>query len=200
VEESMELVKSLQHRKEEVSKRRSKLQLALASAKQVTDMKLKKIILKDSSKVATNKQQHSCQANIDETGSPSISFNNLQSVKSDIIPRKCETITTGTASISKELRDCVQGFQVHSESLSETLVIEIICTPIPSFHSSLLGALESFALAVTCCSITRINNSLMCIVTVKVCMYFLQPANLHFLIYVWKRLSARSNLCLTCQD
>lgn len=196
----MELVKSLQHRKEEVSKRRSKLQLALASAKQVTDMKLKKIILKDSSKVATNKQQRSCQANIDETGSPSISFNNLQSVKSDIIPRKCETMTTGTASISKELRDCVQGFQVHSESLSETLVIEIISTPIPSFHSSLLGALESFALAVTCCSITRINNSLICIVTVKVCIYALRPADLLLLICVCKRPSARSNLCLTCED
>ena len=186
----MELVKSLQHRKEEVSKRRSKLQLALASAKQVTDMKLKKIILKDSSKVATNKQQHSCQANIDETGSPSISFNNLQNVKSDIIPRKCETITTGTASISKELRDCVQGFQVHSESLSETLVIEIICTPIPSFHSSLLGALESFALAVTCCSITRINNSLICIVTVKVWIYVLQPAN----FYIFKNMFVRGFL------
>lgn len=179
----MELVKSLQHRKEEVSKRRSELQLALASAKQATDVKLKKIILKNPSKLAMNTHQRSCQTNIDETGSPSISFDNLQSDKSDVLRRNCETMTTGTGRISKELQDCVQGFQVQSESLSETLVIEIICTPIPSFHSRLMGAIESFGLAVTCCSITTINNSVICNVTVKVCIYVLQPT-IYLLIYM----------------
>ncbi|KAG0627708.1 hypothetical protein M758_2G222300 [Ceratodon purpureus] len=162
VEDSMKLVKSLQHRKEEALKRRAELKLAAQSP----GMKLNRIIQKIGSLAVIPMQGngHTLQE------SPSSSSMVLSGTKRPL--EACTVVVTPGANgdrdqIPQVLSNCVKRFYVQSELSTGDIVIEMICEQIPNFHSILLKSMETLGLEVIRCIVTKTMNKLICNITVK---------------------------------
>jgi hypothetical protein len=160
VEDSMKLVKSLQHRKEEALKRRAELRLAALSP----DMKLNRIMQKIGSLAMIPMHEDTLG-----TRQESLSLSSLD--------RSATAPQDDRGSIPQALSDCVNRFYVQSELSTGDVVIEMICEQIPHFHSILLKSMETLGLEVIRCSITKTINKLICNFTVKVSYFIASSTN-----------------------
>lgn len=164
VEDSMKLVKSLQHRKEEALKKRAKLKQAMACATQSPGVKLSRIIQKIGS-LAVMSPLVECN------GPPSsrVGSSSKQPLleEGDGDGDMKASIESSAQAVPKFLSDCVHRFYVHSELSTGDIVIEMICEQIPHFHSGLMASMESLGLDVLRCSVTQAVNKLICNITVK---------------------------------
>ncbi|XP_024395236.1 uncharacterized protein [Physcomitrium patens] len=169
VEDSIKLVKSLQHRKDEILKRRHELRSAVASGglPNTPGVKLNKIIQKIGSLAVI--PVYNLQAL--ESGSPSSSSMALSSgLNTAGVIRPLEVQPSGQNAVLQipiPLSDCVKRFFVQSELASDNVVLEMICEQIPNFQSLLLKSMESLGLEVVRCSIIRTLKRFVCNITVK---------------------------------
>jgi len=163
VEDSMKLVKSLQHRKEEALKKRAKLKQAMASATQSPGVKLSRIIQKIGSLAVMSPP-------VESNGPPSsrVGSNSKQPLVEEGDGDVKVSIENSAQAVPKFLSDCVHRFYVHSELSTSDIVIEMICEQIPHFHSGLMASMESLGLDVLRCSVTQAATKLICNITVKV--------------------------------
>lgn len=175
VEDSMTLVKSLQHRREEALKRREELKQAVLSAKtQSPGVKVSQIIQKIGSLVVMVNPHHSSNSSAEAPECSGRPLSMSKSTSSTGTKRALELVDgqPGSADkatvVPKLLKDCVHKFYVHSDISTGDIVIELICEQIPNIHSSLLKSIDSLGLEVTRCSLTKTVNRLICNITVKV--------------------------------
>jgi hypothetical protein len=173
VEDSMKLVKSLQHRKEEALKRRAELRLAALSP----GMKLNRIMQKIGSLAMIPMHGHTLGTRQESLSSSSLDRSATAGTKRPL--EACITAPQDDrGQISQALSDCVNRFYVQSELSTGTVVIEMICEQIPHFQSILLKSMETqMGLEVIRCSITKTINKLICNFTVKVSYFIASSTN-----------------------
>lgn len=185
-------MKSLQHRKEVLLKRRFQMgqAVAVAAAKSKLScppilMKLEDSQLDHEGRIPSLRQDLTSSPDIDqphmemEAVVPNLSLISRRLTlgkpghHSSPKLRSSNPIRTPGIAIANgglqgvlNLKKCVRALKVHPNGL--TIAIEMTCQPEPRFQSTLFRTLESLHLEVCSCSITRTLDTLVCNITVKV--------------------------------
>lgn len=189
VEDAMMFVKDLQHRKEELLKRRSQMRIRAQSSpppqqkqsqqqEQRDDGKCKVKIANQNEDTGTRVKVAPGQQTMKvcETGSP-LSASSSEDLVTTSIHQTAIKGTNPTLSISKIINPAgsyVRKLQVHGSLLDdEEIQIEVVCSqPRPDFQSLLIHSMELLSLEIRYCSFSRLQPErfVQCIVTAKVYM------------------------------
>ena len=193
-------MKSLQHRKEVLLKRRIQLEQAVAAARAAklklscppNLMKLENSQL-DYEVRTSSRQDWNSTLEIDQpkmemkTVVPNLSLISRRLMHGPIVNKSghhnspqlgsSSPMSTSEIAIASglqpmlDLKKCVRALKVYPNGMM--IAIEMTCQPDPRFHSTLFRTLESLQLEVSNCSISRTLDTLVCNITVKVCFTIL---------------------------
>lgn len=184
VEDAMMFVKDLQHRKEELLKRRSQMRIRADRSsppqqqqQQRDDGKCKVKIANQNEGTGTRVRVASGQQTpkVCETGSPLSA-----SSSEDLVTSMHQTaingtnLTLSTSKITNPAGSYIRKLQVHGSLLDdEEIQIEVVCSqPRPDFQSLLIQSMELLSLEIQYCSFSRLQPErfVQCTVTAKVYM------------------------------